>query len=138
VLTQYLVSNCMIAEAAFRSHAGQNRHSHVSIIIYDHLALGVVETMQPAGILGKRAFPSNRHGKKKGIEAGIIETLAEVASRRDYDTFLALGNCCDPRGDVAALLLALPTAQYDHMPGEMLKTLRDGLQMGGTLGYNDR
>jgi hypothetical protein len=53
------------------------------------------------------AFPCNRHCKKKGIEAGIIEPLAEVASGRDYDTFLGLGNCCEPRGDVAALLLAL-------------------------------
>jgi hypothetical protein len=54
------------------------------------LALGVVETMQPARILGKCAFPCNRHGKKKGIEAGIIETLTKVASGRDYDTFLGL------------------------------------------------
>jgi hypothetical protein len=49
--------------------------------------------MQPAGVLSERAFPSNRHGKKKRMEARIIET-PEVASRRDYDTFLALGNCC--------------------------------------------
>jgi hypothetical protein len=39
--------------------------------------------MQPAGILGKRILPSNRHSKKKGIEAGIIETFAEVATQRD-------------------------------------------------------
>jgi hypothetical protein len=38
-------------------------------------------------------------------------------------------NCREPRGDVAALLLALRTAQYDHMVSEMLKTLCDGLQM---------
>src|SRR6478735_10345982 len=107
-------------------------------LIYDHLALGVVETVQSAGILGKCAFPCNRHGKKKGIEAGIIEPLAEVASGRDYDTFLALGNCCEPRGAVAALLLALPTAQYDHMPRETLETLCNGLQVGGTFGYNER
>ena len=47
--------------------------------------------MQPAGILGKRAFPCNRHCKKQSIEAGIIEPLAEVASGRDYDTFLGFG-----------------------------------------------
>jgi hypothetical protein len=66
--------------------------------------------MQPAGILSEGAFPSNWHGKKKGIEAGIIETFAEVTSGRDDDTFLCVGNCCEPRGDVAALLLALPNA----------------------------
>ena len=98
--------------AAMRARAGT--------LIYDHLALGVVETVQSAGILGKCAFPSNWHGKKKGIEAGIIEPLAEVASGRDYDTFLALGNCCEPRGDV----LALPTAQYDHMPRKTFDILQ--------------
>jgi hypothetical protein len=46
---------------------------------------------------------------RKGIEAGIIETFAEVTSGRDDDTFLCVGNCCEPRGDVAALLLALPS-----------------------------
>jgi len=94
--------------------------------------------MQPAGILSKRAFPCNRHSKKKGIEAGIVETLAEVASGRDYDTLLDLGNCREPRGYIAALLLALPTAQYDHMPCETLKTLCNDLQVGGTLSYHDR
>ena len=78
--TRYLVTNCLIASAAFRRHAGEDRHPHVGIIIYDHFTLGVVETMQPAGILSEGTFPSNWHGKKKGIEAGIIETLAEVTS----------------------------------------------------------
>ena len=42
----------------------------------------------------------------------------------------------EPR-DVAALLLALPAAQNDHMPRETLETLCNGLQVGSTLGYND-
>lgn len=93
--------------------------------------------MQPTGILSEGSFPSNWHGKKKGIKTGIIETFAEVTSGRDDDTFLGAGNGCEPRGYVATLLLALPTTQYDHMLGEMLKTLCDGLQMGGALGYHD-
>src|ERR1700740_2580361 len=117
---QYLVAYRLIANLAFRSHAGQNRHSHISIVVNDHLALGIVETMQPAGILSERAFPSNRHGKKKGIEAGIIEALAEVTSGREHYTFFGLGNGCESRGNFAALLLALPTAQYDDMPCETL------------------
>jgi hypothetical protein len=55
-----------------------------------------------------------------------IDALAEYAS------------LFRPRGDVAALLLALPTAQYDHMPCETLATLCKGFQVGGTLGYRDR
>jgi hypothetical protein len=35
----------MIANPAFRSHAGSNRDFHVGVIIYDHLALCVVEPM---------------------------------------------------------------------------------------------
>ena len=38
----------------------------------------------------------------------------------------------------ATMLLALPTAQYDHMPRETLETLCNGLQVGGTFRYNDR
>ena len=92
----------------------------VDVVDDADLVFSFVVAVQPAGVLGKRAFPCNRHGKKKGIEARIIETLAEVPSGRDYDTFLALGNCCEPRGAVAPLLLALPTAQYDHMPSKAL------------------
>jgi hypothetical protein len=39
----------MIAEAAFRSHASQNRHSHVDIIIYDHLAVVAASTPVSCG-----------------------------------------------------------------------------------------
>src|SRR5437879_10366425 len=51
--TQHLITYRLIANTAFRSHAGQDRHSHVGIIINDHLTLDVVETMQTAGILSE-------------------------------------------------------------------------------------
>src|SRR5450759_5584833 len=65
--TGYLVTDSLIPDATFRSHAGENRHAHINIIVDDHLALGIVETVQPARILGKRAFPCDRHGKEQGI-----------------------------------------------------------------------
>lgn len=77
--------------ATFRSHAGENRHAHINIIVDDHLALGTVETVQPARILGKRAFSCDRHGKEQGIKTGIVETLTKI-SGRDNDAFLGLGN----------------------------------------------
>jgi hypothetical protein len=40
-----------------------------------------LETVQPAGLLGKRAFPFDRE-----IEMGVIETLAEIACSRDNET----------------------------------------------------
>ncbi len=89
----------------------QRPHAHVDIVVDDHLALGVVVTVQPAGILGKRAFPRDRHGKEKGIETGIIEPLAEIAPGRDNDTFLGLGNRGEMRGDVAALLPTYPAPE---------------------------
>jgi hypothetical protein len=110
----------------------------LGIVINNHPALGVVEPMQPAGMLSEDALPSNWHGKKTGIEAKIVETLAEVTSGRDDDTFLCMGNCCEPGSGVAALLLASPTAQYDHMPSEARKTFCNGLQARGTLDYDDR
>jgi hypothetical protein len=78
------------------------RHAHVDIVVDDHLALGGVEAVQPASVLGKRAFPRDRHGNEKGIETGIIEALAEIAPGRDNDAFLGLGNRGETRGDVTA------------------------------------
>jgi hypothetical protein len=82
----------LIPDPTFRSHAGESRHAHVDIIVDDHLTLGIVETVQPARIPGKRAFPCDRHGKEQGIETGIVETLTKIASGRDNDAFLGLGN----------------------------------------------
>ena len=66
-----------------------------------------METVQPAGILGKRAFLRDRHGKEKGIETGIIEILAEIAPGRDNDAFLGLGNRGETRGDVVSGVLPI-------------------------------
>src|SRR5674476_45176 len=77
--TGYLVTDSLIPDATFRSHAGENRHAHINIIVDDHLALGIVETVQPARILGKRAFPCDRHGKEQGIKTGIVEALTKIA-----------------------------------------------------------
>jgi hypothetical protein len=75
--------------------------------------------VQPAGILGKRAFPRDRHGKEKGIETGIIETLAEIAPGRDNDALLGLGNRRKTRGDVAALLLAFTPTTPEPNSGKL-------------------
>jgi hypothetical protein len=86
-----------------------------------------VETVQPAGILGKRAFPRDRHGKEKRLERGVIETLAEIAPGRDNDAFLGLGNRGETRGDVAALLLALPTLSATAAMMWMVKRFTSGI-----------
>jgi hypothetical protein len=44
----------LISDASFCGHSGQNWDAHVDVVVDDHLALGVVETVQPAGMLGKR------------------------------------------------------------------------------------
>jgi hypothetical protein len=49
-----------------------------------------------------------------------------------------LGNRGKLRCDVAALLLALPSAQNNHVPREAFETPGQGFQMSGTLGYHDR
>src|SRR5450759_1868262 len=136
--TEYLVTDSLIPDATFRSHAGENRHEHVNIIVDDHLALGIVEPVQPARILGKRAFPCDRHSKEQGIKTGVVKTLTKIASGRDNDPFLGLGNRSKSRCDVAALLLALASAQNNHVPREAFETPGHGFQMSGALGYHDR
>src|SRR5260370_21286925 len=46
--TENPIADCLISDASFCGHSGQNRHAHVDIVVDDHLALGVVE----AGIWG--------------------------------------------------------------------------------------
>ena len=39
------IADCLISDASFCCHSGQNRHADVDIVVDDHLALGVVETV---------------------------------------------------------------------------------------------
>jgi len=58
--------------------------------------------VQPAGILGKRAFHAIGMVRKRVSRREIIETLAEIAPGRDNDAFLGLGNRGETRGDVVS------------------------------------
>ena len=60
------------------------------IIINDDLAFAVVQTMQAANILLKRAAPRNRHDQEKGVEARIVEAFTDVTASRQQNSFLVI------------------------------------------------
>jgi len=47
--------------------------------------------MQPAAVLNERAFPRNRQRQEQCIEPRIVESLTDVAARRQHQSFFALG-----------------------------------------------
>ena len=55
----------------------------IDVIIDDHVLLRGVPTVQPAGILGERSAPRDRHGQEQGIEPGVVESLAKITARSD-------------------------------------------------------
>ena len=77
------VTDGLVAAHSFGIHLGKNRLGVVHIIVNDNLALAVVKTVQPANVLLQCASPGNRHGKKKRVEARIVEA---------GDTFAGSGN----------------------------------------------
>ena len=42
-----------------------------------------METMESTNILLKSSMPRNWHREEKGVETGIVETLSDIAARRD-------------------------------------------------------
>ena len=51
-----------------------------------------MQAMKSACILGEGSAPRYRDGEKQRIKACIIESLTEIATGRDYDALLGVGD----------------------------------------------
>ncbi len=52
--------------------------------------------MKAAAVLDQRALPGNGHREEEGVEAGVIEPLADVAAGREYEPFGSVRNRGEP------------------------------------------
>ena len=80
--------------------------------------------MQPTGILSKDSAPGNRHGQKQGVEPRIVESLAEIATRRHQDPFLARRNCGQGFGRRPQLPSAHAATENDDILRELRQAVR--------------
>jgi len=73
----------LVPSEALLEHSRQHRDRRVDIIVHFDDVLAVVKTMQPPDVLLQRNMPRNRHRQKQGVEARIVESLANVAPGSD-------------------------------------------------------
>ena len=66
-------------------HSSQSRHGRIDVVVNANLGLRDTWTMEPAGVLGERPSPRNRHREEECVEPRIVETFADVASSREHD-----------------------------------------------------
>ncbi len=131
------ISDRPVSAPSFCRHPGKHGNLVVDIVVDDDLSLCVMEAMEPTCILGESSLPGDGHGQKQRVQPCVVEALAEIASGRDQDAFFGLGDCREPRRDIAALLLALAAAQDDHMFCETREASGERFEVVGALGNHD-
>src|SRR5215472_11734579 len=63
-------------------HSGEHGNVRIHIVIDLDDMLIVVQTMQPTNILLKSSLPGDRHRQEESIQAGIVESLTDIAACR--------------------------------------------------------
>ncbi len=63
-------------------HSRQHQNVGIDVVVDLNDSLGVVKSMKSPDVLLKRSLPRNRHRQEQRIEPGVIESFADVASRR--------------------------------------------------------
>ncbi len=66
-----------------------------------------------------RVSPSRTpHRQEQRVEAGIVETLADVPASREQNALFGLGNVLETLHDLAALLYPHASPENKNAPGE--------------------
>jgi hypothetical protein len=83
-----IVTKACVARVPFGGHLSEDRLSPIDVVEDDHLALRRVQTVEPACVLRQRAAPGDGHCQEQGIEARIVEALAQISSSGEQYAFL--------------------------------------------------
>ena len=109
------VPDGFITAAASVEHPRQHRHIEIGVVVDAHLALAVVEAMQPAGVLGDGSSPRDWKRQKQRVQPRIVESLSDVLASGQDDPCLIARDDCQPIGDGLPLLLAQPRPQHHEV-----------------------
>lgn len=77
-----LVAQACVCALTLRVHTAKYRNRLVDVIDDPDLVLVIVMAVQTSGVLGHRSPPSDRHREHQGVQAWIVEPLAEVTTGR--------------------------------------------------------
>jgi hypothetical protein len=101
----------------------------VSVVIDQHFGLLVVKPMQATGILSQRPLPGDGHREEEGVQARIIEALAQVTSGREQDALVIIWYA----GELLSHRRTLPdphaTSQHHEIPHQRLKPSRQQVKV---------
>lgn len=80
------------------------------------------------------ALPGNGHREEEGVEAGVIEPLADVAAGREYEPFGSVWNRGEPVGGVTPFLGRHPALEHHQVTYDAAEMLCEVLEVVFTLG----
>jgi hypothetical protein len=123
------VAKRSIACEPFFVRASQQGNLDVCIIVDLDFFLIHVEAVQPAHILLQRSPPGNRHCKQKRVEASVIKTFPEIASRRQHHTGLTARNGCEGLSELPPLPSTHPTFQDKYVRTDFVQAPSQVIQM---------
>ena len=79
-----------VGAAPLFEHTGEHRLVKIGVVVDAHLTLVLVEAMQTSNILSDGASPRYRHCQEQGVEAGLVEALADESARGQNHLRLAV------------------------------------------------
>ena len=132
------ISYRIVCPPALGRHPCKNRHILIDVIVDQHLALRVMQTMKPTSVLREGSLPRDRHREERRIETGVVKSLAQIATRRQEHALFAVGDARKPSGDVASLAVRLSTAKDDDILREAFQPRLQIFEMIYSFCYDNR
>src|SRR3954447_16967585 len=125
------VAEARVGALAFCVHAAEHRDGLVDVIDDADLVLGVVVSVQPTGVLRRRALPSDRHREYERVQARVVEPLTDIPARREHYARPVAG---EHVAGAASRLDAHAAVQNDDAVGLSLEELGDRVEVFAALG----
>lgn len=131
------VSNGAVRGESLFEHPQQHRHFSIHVVVDSHLCLIRVASMKPPCVLDEGTFPGDRHSQKESVQTGLVEALANVATRCHDETLVGIRN----RGELSETLAPFhwrhPSLQYYKMSHERAESFGEVAKMVLALSQQD-
>lgn len=128
------IAHSPIGPQSLFEHPSQRRDGRIDVIEDAHFLLSRMQTMKTSRVLHQRALPRDRHGKKQRVEPGIIEPLADVATRREDESFFIVRNFRESVPEILSLTRSHSSVKHDQVADEALQPIGKVLEMVAPLG----
>ena len=112
-----------VADGAIRSEAlleqpQEHRNLPVDVVVDPNLGLCRMRPVKASAVLDERALPRDRHREEEGVETGVVEALADVATRREDEALGRVQNRGKLIGGATLLLGGHSALQHEEVAHE--------------------